>query len=133
MWGRILAAKDLPALAVGDHADLAGLGILGNVWVGVGRKHEDANYRPAGVGDRARTVRTPRQWHDVAFAQRPLAVFRPQVRLAAQHDEQFIAAVVEVEDVLRLVRLELPDRSAETGARAPEPTRARTAPIRNLI
>jgi hypothetical protein len=53
--------------------------------------------------------------------------------LPAQDDQQFVAAVVEVVDVFRLARLELPDRAAEATPSADKASRSRTTPVGNLV
>jgi hypothetical protein len=99
--------------AADDDRDLAAVGVLGHVGVGVRRDEEHACGPVAVVPDLVPASRPARKRHDVAFRQNALAVVHPHSRLPAQHDEELLGRVVEVVDELRRSGLELPQRGAE--------------------
>jgi len=107
------SAMKLPIGTVSDDADLPRLWILGDVRVSVRRDDQDAGDSVTLVPDLVTTLRATGQRHDITFTKLPVAIMKANGRLAAEHDEEFFAAVMEVIDELRTTWLELPQRRAQ--------------------
>jgi hypothetical protein len=107
------APMELPVFTSGGDADLPRLRILGHVWVGVRRDDQYAGDPVALVPDLMTALRPARQRDDISFAKLPVPVVQANSRLSAEHNEQFLAAVMEVVDELAATGLELPQRRAQ--------------------
>jgi hypothetical protein len=128
------APMELPVFTSSDDADLPRLGILRNVWVGVRRDDQHAGDPVALVPDLMTALRPARQRDDISFAKLPVPVVQANSRLSAEHNEQFIAAVMEVVDELTATGLELPQRRAQRPFAPPHQSpRADTAPVGDLL
>lgn len=120
-----------PTAAPDPDADLATV-VLSDVGIGVGRDDEDAHRFVALVSDLVPSLCTAREADHVALSQLTVTVRHANSRCSAQHDEQFLARVVEVVDELSLARLKLPHRSAQASG-SNEPSRTDTVPVGEVI
>jgi hypothetical protein len=95
-------------LPVDDRGDLPGLGVFGDIGLGVSGDDEDTCRRVAVVPDLVTTLRPERERQDVALRQPVVSVVHPDRGLSAQDHQQLLGAVVEVVDELGGAGLELP-------------------------
>ena len=112
--------------------DLAAIGILGDFWVDVRGDHQDTHNIRRVVRDHPIALRAVRQREHITLMQLPRPIWRCDRRSPSQHDEKFVAGVVEVTPVIASW-VDLPNRRAKPVACSYESPSADSTPVWNVV